>query len=109
MKVMCKVAGICFEGRPDIVGELVDTHDNLEGTRVILEREPTNQYDPNAVKVIVLGKHIGYLPKDSTNLVDKVLRAEINKIGFGEESNLPYCELKLIVKSGNPLDDILEI
>jgi len=36
--------------------------------KVDLVREPENQFDPNAVKVILLehipGLHIGYLPKD---------------------------------------------
>lgn len=107
MHVYCKVAGICFEGRPDVVGDLVDNY-NLIGSPVTLEREPTNQYDPNAVKVILKDKHIGYIPKDSTGLLDKLISAEVSQIGFSE-GNLPYCELKLKVKSGNPLDDILEI
>ena len=36
------------------------------GDRVTLEPEPTNAYDPNAVKVIfALGAHIGYVAKEA--------------------------------------------
>jgi hypothetical protein len=29
-----------------------------------LQREPENRYDPNAVKVIIDGRHVGYLPRE---------------------------------------------
>ncbi len=31
------------------------------GTAIVLEREPTNPYDPNAVKVVVGDRHVGYI------------------------------------------------
>lgn len=35
-----------------------------EGEQVFLAREPTNEYDPNAIKVVTrAGHHIGYVPK----------------------------------------------
>jgi hypothetical protein len=42
----------------DYLGECVGT----------LEPEPTNEYDPNAIKVLAAdGHHVGYVPKDMTD------------------------------------------
>lgn len=54
-----KVAGVTFEGRQDIIKDLKN------GTDIVFEREPDNKYDPNAVKVLAEGKHIGFLPRGS--------------------------------------------
>ena len=35
----------------------------LPGAEVVLVREPTNGFDPNAVQVWIGGQHVGYLPK----------------------------------------------
>ena len=35
----------------------------LPGTPVLLVREPTNGFDPNAIQVWIDGKRVGYLPK----------------------------------------------
>lgn len=42
---------------------------------VVLQPEPTNQYDPNAVKVIVDGQHVGYIKKGSAAHIRKQLGA----------------------------------
>ncbi len=54
-----KVAGVTFEGRQDIIKGL------HSGTDIMFERDPENKYDPNAVKVLAEGKHIGFLPRGS--------------------------------------------
>ena len=54
-----KVAGVTFEGRQDIIKGL------RSGTDIMFERDPENKYDPNAVKVLAEGKHIGFLPRGS--------------------------------------------
>ena len=38
-------------------------------TPVKLIPEPKNQHDPNAIKVVVAGQHIGYVPADHTAVV----------------------------------------
>ena len=39
----------------------------------VLEAEPTNPYDPNAIKILAHdGHHVGYVPKDMTDEVRKV-------------------------------------
>ena len=35
--------------------------------------EPTNQHDPNAIKVVIAGQHVGYIPKTDTELVQAFL------------------------------------
>ena len=40
----------------------------------VLEPEPTNRFDPNAVAVYVLGRHVGYLPADVAARVQPALR-----------------------------------
>lgn len=54
-----KVAGVTFEGRQNIIKDLSN------GTTIVFERDPGNKYDPNAVKVLAEGKHIGFLPRGS--------------------------------------------
>lgn len=39
------------------------------GTIVTLVHEPTNAYDPNAIKVMWDGIHLGYIPKNETATV----------------------------------------
>lgn len=47
-------------------GENVD--DYLGEFKGTLEAEPTNEYDPNAIKVLAAdGHHVGYVPKDMTS------------------------------------------
>lgn len=63
-----KVAGLSYywENYRDVIdpeGEL-----NVE-----LVPEPDNKHDPNAIKVIMNGQHIGYVPKEKTADVKKIL------------------------------------
>ena len=53
------IAGISYRDNiDDYLGE-------FKGT---LEAEPTNEYDPNAIKVLAAdGHHVGYVPKDMTS------------------------------------------
>jgi hypothetical protein len=39
------------------------------GYPVTLEREPDNQYDANAIKVLADDQHIGYVPKTSNTVL----------------------------------------
>lgn len=41
--------------------------------KVELVPEPTNEYDPNAIKVIVDGQHIGYIKKGLCNHIHKLI------------------------------------
>ena len=54
--------------------EYRDNIDEYLGESVgVLEAEPTNPYDPNAIKILAHdGNHVGYVPKDMTAEVRKV-------------------------------------
>ena len=55
------IAGITY-------GDNVDDH--LGEFAATLEQEPTNEYDPNAIKILAQnGDRIGYVPKDITSNV----------------------------------------
>lgn len=60
------VAGVTFEGRQDVLMQLFIMQEAGTPLSGLLEREPGDAYDPNAVKVYIesLGRHhIGYIPK----------------------------------------------
>lgn len=57
------IAGMSYrDDIDDYLGEYVGT----------LEAEPTNEYDPNAIKILAEdGHHVGYVPKDMTSEIRK--------------------------------------
>ena len=68
----------------------------------ILEMEPTNEFDPNAVKVIVEGTQVGYIPKFDSPAVTKMIKESGKKvyevparIGFDTESSQPLIGVKI--------------
>jgi len=99
----------------DVVGEsfrrdgllaLVRSHKAFDTGEIhgsaILELEPTNEFDPTAVKVVVEGVHVGYIPKfDSpavTEMIKKRGKKEIEvpvRIGFDTNSPEPLIGVKL--------------
>ena len=49
--------------------------------------EPENKHDPNAIKVIVDGQHIGYVPAKECEKVKKILGKTITETRFVHEEN----------------------
>lgn len=47
---------------------------------ITLVEEPTNQYDPNAIKVIADGNHVGYIKRGSTSRIRNIIKAGIISI-----------------------------
>lgn len=64
------VAGVKF--RPGAV-EHMATLD--QGAEFALQPEPTNQYDPNAVKILHGDRHVGYVPRDLSEEVSQLVAA----------------------------------
>lgn len=54
-KAEVKIVGV--SNYTEVVSRLVD------GTVLVVEHEPTNEYDPNAMRVTLDGETVGYLPK----------------------------------------------
>lgn len=75
-----RVAGVSF--RTDHVNWLAENPHVM----IQLESEPDNEFDPNAIKVIAVDhvgadnteyfRHLGYVPKDVTEIVHTILKAE---------------------------------
>lgn len=43
------------------------------GAPLALEPEPTNQYDPHAIKIVHDGHHVGYVPRDLSQEVSALI------------------------------------
>lgn len=56
-----------------MVAEDVDTDDVLE-----LEREPTNEYDSDAVKVFFDGEWIGYVEREASEEIAKIIESGVD-------------------------------
>jgi hypothetical protein len=99
----------------DVVGEsfqrdhltaLIRAHHAFESGEIystaVLELEPTNPFDPNAVKVVVDGTQVGYIPKfDSpavTEMVKKSGKSSYEvpvRIGWDTNSPSPLIGVRL--------------
>lgn len=70
-----KIAGTSFrkancQRALDKHGEVLSSNRETTSHRVELEPDPENPYDPNAIKVLLSGEFVGFIPKDSTHFVD---------------------------------------
>lgn len=63
--------------------------------------EPNNPYDPNAIKVIAEGVHIGYVPSEMTNKVKKILSTKDYLVGC----NFIGGEYKILYEDYDDLND----
>lgn len=72
MRHQTYIAGVKF--RPGAAEVLADL--DRETATFDLELEPTNEYDPNAVKILAEnGMHVGYVPKDLAPEIGNLIRA----------------------------------
>ena len=99
----------------DVVGEsfqrdhlmaLVRSHNafsigEIYGT-AILEPEPTNEFDPTAVKVLVEGIQVGYIPKFDSPVVTEMVKKSGKsvfevpvRIGFDTDSPQPLIGVRI--------------
>lgn len=65
-----KVAGVKF--RQKELDELYEVSWN--DVQIELEPEPTNEYDPNAIKIYASLKHIGYIPAMVAPHINQMLK-----------------------------------
>ena len=99
----------------DVVGEsfqrdhltsLIRAHDAFNAGVIysiaVLELEPTNSFDPYAVKVVVEGIQVGYIPKFDSPAVTKMIKESGKKvyevparIGFDSDSPSPPIGVRL--------------
>ena len=80
---------------------------NFKTGRTELIPEPTNPHDPNAIKVLIDGKHVGYIKKGSCKHILNILNQDRiekidSKIGGGNYKTLDFNgEGDLILKRGH--------
>ena len=81
--------------RPAECREIVKTLE--EGTVLVLERDPQNQYDSNAIKVMYEGNHLGFIPKSDNE-------ALANEMDHGKEftcvmqDRISYRDITLLIE-----------
>lgn len=78
-----QVAGVSYRCNVDDL-RMIETGDPL-----FLEREPDNQHDRNAIKVLHDGSHIGYVPANFAQVF-----APLMDHGFPFAANVVDCEAR---------------
>lgn len=70
-----KVVGVSHQNDDGTSRQMVIANEVQEGDQLSLSPEPTNQYDPNAVRVLTQkGRQIGYLKKDVAQKLTEAIR-----------------------------------
>lgn len=74
METLFNVKGIMYRPKKitKLVAEYVDMGDVLE-----LEREPSNKYDSNAVKVLYDDQWIGYVEREASEEIAKIIESGV--------------------------------
>lgn len=65
-----------FGYRKDENGKRLTPECLKESGFISLRPEPDNKYDPNAIKVLINGKHVGYVARDYCSQVSEILNME---------------------------------
>jgi len=76
-----RIAGISFDNRQCVLKSVT------ESDAVLFDRQPSNEYDKNAVRVSLLdGRLLGYVPRDLTSIFEQQLTTggRIKSIGRGQ-------------------------
>lgn len=69
------VVGVTFDNRQEILKEIYQDFLNKIKIPVYVEKEPNNEYDPNAVKVILKNTNqvIGYVSKEFNEDIGEII------------------------------------
>lgn len=90
-----KVSGTTFEGRDEVIEELYLNGDLDVGQELLLQRQPNNQYDRNAIAVVhpKTNEQVGFIPKSTASnlapIIDSgiVCRAFVSAVTGGNGYN----------------------
>lgn len=66
--------------KENLYGWVLTEYTFLNEYEVNLEFEPTNQHDPKAIKVILNGIQVGYIPKEQTDSIRTLIKRGIKGI-----------------------------
>ena len=71
-----RVVGVTYDGRQQLIEKLVNSDELKDGTRLLIEPDLQNKFDPYALKVLTVRKEVlGYIPKE----ISKEISLEIKK------------------------------
>jgi len=84
MKKEFFIAGVQFRPKEDIAKAVKEMK---VGDQLILDPEPTNRFDPNAVKILSGGGFLGYVPKKYSSKISALISIELPIICTVEEVN----------------------
>lgn len=90
------ISGYKFHDGPSIIGDLVAG--DLDSDDVTLEPEPDNEFDQNAIKIVLDGYLLGYISKTQNELVGRYLSQSANvsaRICEVDETEPDYQKIKI--------------
>lgn len=71
-----RVVGVTYDGRQQLIEKLVNSDELKVGTRLLIEPDLHNKFDPYALKVLTVRKEVlGYISKE----ISKEISSEIKK------------------------------
>jgi len=73
-----KVVGITFEPAKSNFKKIVQQHYEGKKIDLVLDPEPGNKFDKNAVAVIANGLKVGYIPKESNSQIVNFMKKHDN-------------------------------
>lgn len=84
-KILVYVAGVTYGVRQKALKKYYLRFIRGKKVKVTIEREPTNEYDKYAVKIIFGKKEVGYIPKKISKLISKAIKEKmINKVRLND-------------------------
>ena len=96
--------------RRDNLLKIIDNHNAISIGKLhidaILEPEPSNSFDKNAVKVLIEGIHVGYIPQTDSERVGTLIkrtgegRMKVKaRIGWDKNQNTQFIGVKIALDS----------
>lgn len=99
-EIVSPIRGIPYEGREEFASQVV------QGEHLLLEPEPDNTYDPNAIKVIYRDHQIGYVQSDAAKIIAREILtgtpiSAIASTVTAPTENYPYPWIEVLIRLGN--------
>lgn len=97
-----KVVGVTFKNSDGSsrAEKIIEISQHKDSAVIKLERESSNLYDPNAIKVLANGRQIGYVGKDYSGILAPMMDNEFREFSAkvkdcGEYKGRPYCQITI--------------
>lgn len=99
-EIVSPIRGIPYEGRAEYASQVV------QGEHLLLELEPDNIFDPNAIKIIYKDHQIGYVQTDVAKIVAREIlagtqvSAVVSRVVAPTET-FPFPRIEMVIRFGN--------